>query len=77
MIINEKERIEEAKKIASELGIEFYSVDCTKEYEKIVLDNSIIEKVDVVSGYLNFWVNTVVLFWRTITPTTLPKLPQP
>lgn len=25
--------------------------------EKIVLDNSIIEKVDVVSGYLNFWVN--------------------
>lgn len=36
---NEKERIEEAQKIASELGIEFYSVDCTKEYEKIVLDN--------------------------------------
>lgn len=25
--------------------------------EKIVLDNSIIERVDVVSGYLNFWVN--------------------
>ncbi|HNW25577.1 MAG TPA: tRNA 2-thiouridine(34) synthase MnmA [Candidatus Gastranaerophilaceae bacterium] len=36
---NEKEDIEEAKKIADKIGIPFYTFDCSKEYEKIVLEN--------------------------------------
>lgn len=36
---NEKEDIESAKKIAEKIGIPFYVFDCSKEYEKIVLDN--------------------------------------
>src|SRR5574344_1658601 len=36
---NEKEDIEEARKIAEKIGIPYYVFDCSKEYEKIVLDN--------------------------------------
>lgn len=36
---NEKEDIEEARKIADKIGIPFYVFDCSKEYEKIVLEN--------------------------------------
>lgn len=36
---NEKEDIEEARKIAKKIGIPFYVFDCSKEYEKIVLEN--------------------------------------
>ena len=36
---NEKEDIAEAKKICDKIGIPFYVFDCSKEYEKIVLDN--------------------------------------
>jgi len=36
---NEKEDIEEARKICEKIGIPFYVFDCSKEYEKIVLDN--------------------------------------
>lgn len=36
---NEKEDIEEARKIAEKIGIPFHVFDCSKEYEKIVLDN--------------------------------------
>lgn len=36
---NEKEDIEEARKIAEKLNIPFYVFDCSKEYEQIVLDN--------------------------------------
>src|SRR5574344_1128099 len=36
---NEKEDIEEARKIAAKIGIPYYVFDCSKEYEKIVLDN--------------------------------------
>lgn len=36
---NEKEDIESAKKIAQKIGIPFYVFDCSKEYEKIVLEN--------------------------------------
>lgn len=36
---NEKEDIEEARKIADKIGIPFYVFDCSKEYEQIVLDN--------------------------------------
>lgn len=36
---NEKEDIEQARKIAEKIGIPFYVFDCSKEYEQIVLDN--------------------------------------
>lgn len=36
---NEKEDIEEARKIAEKIGISFHVFDCSKEYEQIVLDN--------------------------------------
>ena len=36
---NEKEDIEEARKIAEKLEIPFHVFDCSKEYEQIVLDN--------------------------------------
>ena len=36
---NEKEDIEEARKISEKIGIPFYVFDCSKEYEQIVLDN--------------------------------------
>lgn len=36
---NEKEDIEEARKIAEKIGIPFHVFDCSKEYESIVLDN--------------------------------------
>lgn len=36
---NEKEDIEEARKIAEKIGVPFYVFDCSKEYEQIVLDN--------------------------------------
>lgn len=36
---NEKEDLEEARKIAEKIGIPFFVFDCSKEYEKIVLEN--------------------------------------
>lgn len=36
---NEKEDIESARQIAEKIGVPFYVFDCSKEYEKIVLDN--------------------------------------
>lgn len=36
---NEKEDIENARKIAAQIGIPFHIFDCSKEYEQIVLDN--------------------------------------
>lgn len=36
---NEKEDLENARKIAEKIGIPFYVFDCSKEYEQIVLDN--------------------------------------
>lgn len=36
---NEDEDVEEARKIAEKIGIPFYVFDCSKEYEKIVLEN--------------------------------------
>ena len=36
---NEKEDIEQARKIAEKIGIPFHVFDCSKEYEQIVLEN--------------------------------------
>lgn len=44
---NEKEDIEEARKIAEKIGIPFHVFDCSKEYEQIVLDNF---KAEYLSG---------------------------
>lgn len=44
---NEKEDIEEARKIAKQIGIPFHVFDCSKEYEQIVLDNF---KTEYLSG---------------------------
>ena len=44
---NEKEDIEEARKIANQIGIPFHVFDCSKEYEQIVLDNF---KAEYLSG---------------------------
>lgn len=44
---NEKEDIENARKIAAQIGIPFHVFDCSKEYEQIVLDNF---KTEYLSG---------------------------
>lgn len=44
---NEKEDIEEARKISAQIGIPFHVFDCSKEYEQIVLDNF---KAEYLSG---------------------------
>jgi len=44
---NEKEDMEEARKIADQIGIPFHVFDCSKEYEQIVLDNF---KTEYLSG---------------------------
>ena len=44
---DEKEDIEAAKKVAEQIGIPFYVVDCKDEYEKVVLDNF---KEEYISG---------------------------
>ena len=36
---DEKEDIEEARKIAEQIGIPYYVFDCAEKYERIVLDN--------------------------------------
>ena len=36
---NEKEDIENARKLCEKIGIPYYVFDCSKEYEKIVLEN--------------------------------------
>ena len=36
---NEKEDIEKARQLCKEIGIPYYVFDCSKEYEKIVLEN--------------------------------------
>ncbi len=36
---NEKEDIENARRLAEKIGIPYYVFDCSKEYEKIVLEN--------------------------------------
>ena len=36
---NEKEDIEKARQLAEKIGIPYHVFDCSKEYEKIVLEN--------------------------------------
>ena len=59
---DEKEDIENARKIAEEIGIPFYVFDCAKQYEEIVLDNF---KKEYLSGHTPnpcIWCNSLIKF---------------
>lgn len=59
---DEKEDIEEAKKIAVQLDIPYYVFDCSNEYEKIVLDNFKKEYLDGHTPNPCVWCNAMVKF---------------
>jgi len=59
---DEKEDIEEARKIANEIGIPFYVFDCAKQYEEIVLNNF---KEEYLNGHTPnpcVWCNSFIKF---------------
>ena len=59
---DEKEDIEEARKIAEENGIPFHVFDCAEQYEAIVLDNF---KKEYLSGHTPnpcIWCNSLIKF---------------
>lgn len=65
---NEKEDIEDARRIAREIGIPFFVFDCSKHYEEIVLNNF---KNEYLSGRTPnpcVWCNALIKF------DLLPKL---
>mgnify|MGYP002579795461 FL=1 len=59
---DEKEDIEEARKIASQLNIPYYVFDCASDYEKIVLDNFKKEYLDGHTPNPCVWCNALVKF---------------
>jgi tRNA-specific 2-thiouridylase len=59
---DEKEDIEEAKKIAAQLGIKYYVYDCAEKYERIVLDNFKKEYIDGRTPNPCVWCNALVKF---------------
>ena len=59
---NEKEDIEEAKKIADEIGIEFHVFDCAKQYEEIVLNNFKKEYLNGRTPNPCVWCNALIKF---------------
>jgi tRNA-specific 2-thiouridylase len=59
---DEKEDIEEARRIAKQLDIPYYVFDCVEQYEKIVLDNF---KSEYIQGHTPnpcIWCNALVKF---------------
>ena len=59
---DEKEDIEQARKICEGIGIEFHVFDCAEQYEKIVLDNF---KKEYLSGRTPnpcIWCNSLIKF---------------
>ena len=59
---NEKEDIEEARRICEKIGIKFYVFDCAKQYEEIVLHNF---KREYLSGRTPnpcVWYNSLIKF---------------
>ena len=65
---DEKEDIDEARKICEQIGIPFYVFDCAKQYEEIVLDNF---KKEYLSGHTPnpcIWCNSLIKF------DVLPKI---
>ena len=65
---DEKEDIESARKVCSELGIEFHVFDCAKQYEEIVLTNFKKEYLQGRTPNPCIWCNSLIKF------DVLPKL---
>ena len=59
---DEQEDIEQAGKIAKELGIPYYVLDCVEQYEKIVLDNFKSEYIQGRTPNPCIWCNARVKF---------------
>lgn len=59
---DEKEDIEEARKIAEQIGIPYYVFDCVEEYERIVLDNFKSEYIQGKTPNPCIWCNSLVKF---------------
>jgi len=59
---DEKEDIEEARRICEQIGIPFHVFDCVEQYEKIVLDNF---KKEYLNGHTPnpcIWCNSLIKF---------------
>ena len=59
---DEKEDIEEARKIAAQLDVPYYVFDCVEEYEKIVLENFKSEYIQGRTPNPCIWCNSLVKF---------------
>lgn len=59
---DEKEDIEEARKIAAQLDIPYYVFDCVEEYERIVLENFKSEYIQGRTPNPCIWCNSLVKF---------------
>ena len=59
---DEKEDIEEARKIAEQIGIPYYVFDCAERYERIVLDNFKKEYLEGRTPNPCVWCNAQVKF---------------
>lgn len=59
---DEKEDIEEARKIAKQLDIPYYVFDCVEQYKKIVLDNFKSEYIQGRTPNPCVWCNALVKF---------------
>ena len=59
---DEKEDIEEARKIAKQLDIPYYVFDCVEQYEKIVLDNFKSEYLQGRTPNPCVWCNALIKF---------------
>ena len=59
---DEKEDIEEARKIAESIGIPFHVFDCAEQYEKIVLDNFKKEYLEGRTPNPCIWCNSLIKF---------------
>ena len=59
---DEKEDIEQAQKIAKQLGIPYYVLDCVEQYEKIVLENFKSEYIKGRTPNPCVWCNARVKF---------------
>ena len=59
---DEKEDIEEARRIAAQIGIPYYVFDCVEQYEKIVLENFKSEYIQGRTPNPCIWCNALVKF---------------
>ena len=59
---DEKEDIEEARRIAEQIGIPYYVFDCVEQYEQIVLENFKSEYIQGRTPNPCIWCNALVKF---------------